>query len=44
LPAFLAKIDRVPLLLGVAGLLDKYHLYWDYQNNNAYLGESKKNE
>ena len=27
--SFLAKTDRVPLLLGVAGILEKYHLYWD---------------
>ena len=40
--AFLAKTDRVPLLIGVAGILEKYHLYWDYQNNITYLQKKKK--
>ena len=40
--AFLAKTDRVPLLIGVAGILERYHLYWDYQNNIAYLQKKKK--
>lgn len=40
--SFLAKTDRVPLLLGVAGILEKYHLYWDYQNKIAYLQKERK--
>ncbi len=42
--SFLAKTDRVPLLLGVAGILEKYHLYWDYQNRLAYLQAQDRDE
>lgn len=40
--SFFANTDKVPLILGVAGVLEKYHLYWDYQNNITYLQEKRR--
>ena len=40
--AFLVSTDRVPLILGISGILDKYHLSWDYQNQNAYLKKKRR--
>lgn len=40
--SFLAKTDRVPVLLGVAGILEKHNLYWDYQNKIASLQQERK--
>lgn len=36
-PAFLAKTDRIPLVLGFGGLLEKFDICSDYSNGEAYL-------
>jgi len=38
-PAFLAKTDRVPLILGFAELLEKFHSDFDYQSGEAWIEE-----
>lgn len=38
-PAFLAKIDRVPLIIGFAGLLEKFTNHFDYPADEAWVEE-----
>jgi hypothetical protein len=38
-PAFLAQTDRVPLILGFAGLLEKFTNHFDYQSGEAWIEE-----
>jgi hypothetical protein len=38
-PAFLAKTNRVPLIIGFAGLLEKFRNYFDYEANEAWVEE-----
>lgn len=35
-PCFLAKTDRVPLILGFANLLSKFKICFDYENDEAF--------
>jgi hypothetical protein len=38
-PAFLARADSVPLILGFAGLLEKFTNHFDYQTGEAWIEE-----
>jgi len=38
-PAFLAKTNRVPLIIGFAGLLEKFRNYFDCEANEAWVEE-----
>lgn len=38
-PAFLAKTDQVPIILGFAGLLDRVRVCFDYEGEEAYIEE-----
>lgn len=38
-PAFLAKTDRVPLILGFAGLMEDLTIHFDYQKPEAWAEE-----
>ena len=38
-PAFLAKIDRVPLIIGFAELLEKFTNYFNYPTQEAWVEE-----
>ncbi len=38
-PAFLAKTNRVSLLLGFAGLLDKLEMHFNYEKGEAWVRE-----
>jgi hypothetical protein len=38
-PAFLAKIDRVPLIIGFAGLLEEFTNHFDYKTAKAWVEE-----
>ena len=38
-PVFLAKTDRVPLIVGFAGLLEKLHTDFDYETKKAWIKE-----
>ena len=35
-PCFLAKMDRVPLILGFANLLSRFKICYDYDNGEAF--------
>ena len=37
--AFLAHTDKVPIILGFKGVLDKLRIYFNFQNNIAYAEE-----
>jgi hypothetical protein len=37
--AFLAKTDQVPLILGFAGLLERFPVHFDYEGGEAYIEE-----
>ncbi len=39
--AYLALIDEIPLIIGFKDLLERFKLTIDYQNNTAYIEESK---
>ena len=36
-PCFLAKTDRVPLILGFANLLSRFKICFDYENGKAFV-------
>lgn len=36
-PAFLAKTDQVPLILGFADLLARFPIHFDYESDEAYI-------
>jgi hypothetical protein len=36
-PAFLAQTDRVPLIIGFAGLLEKFKNHFDYPADEAWI-------
>jgi len=38
-PAFLTKTDRVPLILGFAGLVEKFTTPFDYRTGEAWIEE-----
>ncbi len=38
-PTFLARTNRVPLLLGFSGLLDSLRVYFDYGSGEAWVHE-----
>lgn len=38
-PAFLAKIDRVPLIIGFAELLEKFTNHFNYSTHEAWIEE-----
>ncbi len=38
-PAFLAKTNSVPLIIGFAGLLEKFKTSFDYEADEAWVGE-----
>lgn len=42
MPAFLAKTDPVPLLIGFAGLMENFITHFDYKGNEAWVQEKRK--